>query len=138
MHLIIFLSFLVSLLNIYTLTSVSHTYPNYKDSKRPVLSAYDDIRIWENKLKNDDIKISTTDILSPGFSSRRYFYLFAHGDKLFNADYILLLESETDEPDDLLELQLYQELMDRDDFVEIYKKHTFVVYRNVNSKYEIY
>ena len=110
----------------------------------------DSIKIWQNNLKDENIKVSTTPKLAPFFTNRKYYYNFLY-DSAFNemgltekdilkkemnkyvlADYVIINKSEIgDVNTETLPVKFYQKLRNDHDFkiifsdnqeIEVYKK----------------
>lgn len=108
------------------------------------------IKIWQNNLKDENIKVSTTPTLAPFFTTRKYYYNFLY-DSAFNeiglteknilkneinkytlADYVIINKSEIDNVSkETLPAKFYQGLIKNLDFklifsddqeIEVYKK----------------
>lgn len=108
------------------------------------------IKIWQNNLKDENIKVSTTPKLAPFFTNRKYYYNFLY-DSAFNemgltekdilkkemnkyvlADYVIINKSEIgDVNKETLPTKFYQHLRKNNNFrmiffddqeIEVYKK----------------
>lgn len=87
---------------------------------------------WQYKLRNDNIKVSTTTTIAPFFSGRRYYYYFSV--RYTDADYIILKPSNVYkhdyDPSDLvapyvaLKKDSRYQLVDSGEDFEVYKKIT--------------
>lgn len=74
---------------------------------------------WAVKLKDDNIRVSSTDEIAPFFSSRRYFYIFSHN--YTHADYVVISRGNleyTYRKDE--ELPAYESLKKDSHFTKIY------------------
>ena len=108
------------------------------------------IKIWQNNLKDENIKVSTTPKLAPFFTNRRYYYNFLYDsafsemgltekdifkkemNKYVLADYVIINKSEIGNIDKkTLPVKFYQKLKDDNGFrmiffddqeIEVYKK----------------
>lgn len=87
-----------------------------------------DVVFWEEILKNESIKVSSTSQLAPHFTSRRYFYLFSPWYEL--ADYVVLRRSEIyNYPDKAVLIPLYEKLKKDSQFQKIYQKDDLEVFK---------
>lgn len=92
-----------------------------------------DVKLWQEVLASDSIKVSASGHLAPQFSGRRYFYNF--GKNYNRADYVVIRKSdlggysENDFPE-----EAYERLVSDDNFVKIYSRNTFEVYKKVSVK----
>ena len=108
------------------------------------------IKIWQNNLKDENIKVSTTPKLAPFFTNRKYYYNFLYDsafsemgltekdifkkemNKYVLADYVIINKSEIGNINKkTLPVKFYQKLKDDNDFkmifsddqeIEVYKK----------------
>ncbi len=115
------------------------------------------IKLWTKKLKNENIKISTTPKLAPFFTNRKYYHNFLYDPSFGNmgytekdiikkiddykeSDYIIIYRLEIGNIDEgKLQTKFYQRLIADEKFEMIYSDNlnetSVEVYRNKNSKY---
>jgi uncharacterized membrane protein len=72
-------------------------------------SEMDSVKVWENKLKDENISVSVSESLGPHFSQRKKVYRFSATYKY--ADYVLLLRND-----------IYNDWLDKKQSVEDYEK----------------
>ncbi len=91
-----------------------------------------DVRLWQEVLASDMIKVSASGHLAPQFSGRRYFYNF--GKNYDKAEYVLILKSDLggySENDSLPDA--YNRLSSDTNFVKIYSRNNFEVYKEISN-----
>jgi len=86
---------------------------------------------WSNRLKNPDLKISSTGSLAPYFTSRRYYYHFPSGYE--RADFVVVKKDELynyfDSSIDIM--GVYKRLIKDTHFTIIYNSKLVVVYKKI-------
>jgi hypothetical protein len=87
---------------------------------------------WAGKLKDDSIKVSSTDQIAPFLTSRRYFYIFSENYKY--ADYVIISQGNlqyTYRKDE--ELPAYESIKKDPDFEKIEEDGGYLVYKKLVS-----
>ncbi len=94
----------------------------------PVAQELPDIRLWQQVLDRDEIKVSSVGQLAPYLTNRRYFYDF--GPNYVKAEYILIrLKEVYDYPDKARLIPAYEQLQKDEKYSQIYKNGDVEVYR---------
>ncbi len=100
-------------------------YPFKYPRKEAVL-----VRQWSERLKDENLKISSTGKLAPFFTSRRYFYNFSKYYPV--ADYLVIMPSEVYNYSVRESLvPVYKRLRQDDRFKLIFKRDNFEVYKKL-------
>ena len=85
---------------------------------------------WAQKLKDENLKISSTGKLAPFFTSRRYFYAFSQYYPA--ADYLVIMPSEVyNYPEKESLVPVYDRLLHDKRFELIFKQDDFEVYKKI-------
>ncbi len=88
------------------------------------------VDVWSDKLKDENLKISTVGQLSPFFTGRRYFYVFSQNYPL--ADYLVIRPNEIyNYPERESLIPAYKKLQTDSRFKMIYKSENFEVYKKL-------
>lgn len=109
--------------------------PYSKDSSLKMFLTYrseiDSVKIWENKLKDENISVSVSESLGPHFSQRIKFYRFSGTYKY--ADYVLILKNDiyNDWLDKKQATKDYEKLATDKNYNIIYKDNDFEVYKKI-------
>ena len=103
------------------------------------------IREWQAKLKDDQIKVSTTPQIAPFFTRRQYYYNFLFDPALYSlgvdqsdiikeserfklADYVIIAKSELNPSDPVVKVFIDQ-LTTHPDFSVVYDNNDIAVYK---------
>lgn len=106
------------------------------------------VNYWRKKLKDDQIKVSSTPQLAPFFTSRRYYYNFLFDpaykerglsektliknlDKYKKADFVVIGKWEIDANSPLIKM-FYENLKENKDFSLVFNKQDIEVYKRVS------
>jgi uncharacterized membrane protein len=109
--------------------------PYSKDSSLKMFLTYrseiDSVKIWENKLKDENISVSVSESLGPHFSQRIKLYRFSATYKY--ADYVLILKSDiyNDWLDKKQAAKDYEKLATDKGYNIIYKDNDLEVYKKI-------
>lgn len=97
-------------------------------TRRPEI---DSVKIWENKLKNENISVSASEKLGSHFSQRKKIYRFSESYKY--ADYVLILENDiyNDWLNKKQSIKDYEKLKLDKDYNMVYKDEQFEVYKKI-------
>jgi len=124
---------------IITLTLIMSYYkgllPYSKDSSLQLFLAHrsemDGVKIWENKLKDENVSVSVSESLGPHFSQRIKIYRFSETYKY--ADYVLLLRNDiyNDWLDKKQSIKYYEKLTADKGYNMIYKENDLEVYKKI-------
>ena len=112
--------------------------PYSKDSSLRMFLTYrseiDSVKIWENKLKNENISVSISGSLGPHFSQRIKIYRFSASYKY--ADYVLILKNDiyNDWLNKKQSIKDYEKLSADKGYNMIYQVGDFEVYKKMTSK----
>lgn len=89
------------------------------------------VKIWENKLKNEDISVSASESLGPHFSQRKKIFLFSETYKY--ADYVLILKNDiyNDWLDKKQSIKDYEKLKMDKGYNIVYKDNDLEVYKKL-------
>ena len=91
----------------------------------------DSIRLWKNKLKDENISVSVSEALGPHFSQRKKIYRFSETYEY--ADYVLILGNNiyNDWLDKKKSIKDYEKLKIDKNYNIIYKDNDFEVYKKI-------
>jgi uncharacterized membrane protein len=90
---------------------------------------YKEAKQWSGLL-DDQVKLSSTDSLSPLFSGRRYFYMFS--ENYYLADYVVVRPHDIDTGADYLDLPTAYEALQNDSrFTLLYNNENLKVYKKL-------
>lgn len=109
--------------------------PYSKDSSLKMFSTHrseiDSVKIWENKLKDENISVSVSESLGSHLSQRIKLYRFSGTYKY--ADYVLILKNDIDNDwlDKKQSIKDYEKLTTDKDYNIIYKDNDFEVYKKI-------
>jgi uncharacterized membrane protein len=93
---------------------------------------YEDVMAWKMNLAPDDIKVSSTGVLAPHFTSRIYFYDFSW--KYTLADYVII--DEKDALSGYLKkntLPAYKMIQNDKKYIKIYDRNGIIVYKKLHT-----
>jgi uncharacterized membrane protein len=94
----------------------------------PAAKELDDIRLWQQILARDEIKVSAVGQFAPYLTNRRYFYDF--GKNYDKADYVLIRLTEVyDYPEKAILVPVYLQLQKDERYRQIYKNDGVEVYK---------
>ncbi|HLL60570.1 MAG TPA: DUF2079 domain-containing protein [Candidatus Nitrosocosmicus sp.] len=91
------------------------------------------LKMWRQKLNDENIIVTSTGHLAPLFTQREVFYLFS--DRYQSSDYVLVRQDGLDSyPDPEYNIKVYEKLKNDKNFSLIYNEAQLEVYKRINSK----